>query len=158
MFGGGGMCAPIHTFCPLQCPNGYMKNDHGCEMCHCADSTTPNPSQTHNPAPLSYHHIANPCIPTHARCTLRCEQFTKGAGGCEFCQCDTTHRSSSTTTPTSTTTTTTTPAPVSMTSSPASSTIDTCAIAAQICDQRCNGEYLSDHKDCTFCVCKSDLG
>jgi len=32
-----------------------------------------------------------------------------------------------------------------------------CAIALEVCSLKCNSDYLSDPKDCTFCLCKSEL-
>lgn len=32
-----------------------------------------------------------------------------------------------------------------------------CELSKQVCDLRCKGEYLVDHKDCTYCVCRSDV-
>lgn len=37
------------------------------------------------------------------------------------------------------------------------STTDYCEVAKKLCTSRCQGEYLVDPIDCTYCVCKSDL-
>ncbi|XP_062612864.1 uncharacterized protein LOC134274606 [Saccostrea cucullata] len=161
-FGFGG-CRPITFFCHLSCANGYEKDGAGCDICHCkgVDSHLLT-------ADGSHHHISNPCIPHQMNCPLNCEYYVKGGTGCEFCMCDNSHHNTvqpSTDKPTTTASATSapqTPAPttsasVNTTGATTHDPID-CELTKQVCDQKCHGEYLIDHKDCTFCVCKSDLG
>ncbi|XP_052693992.1 antistasin-like [Crassostrea angulata] len=156
-------CQPILMFCRLNCANGYEKDGSGCDICHCKGSDTHLllVDGTH-------HHIQNPCIPSQQSCPLNCEYYVKGGTGCEFCMCDNSHQTttvpSTTVTPKATTVqkqaTSSTAAPVTATSGKLNVTthdpID-CELSKQVCDLRCKGEYLVDHKDCTYCVCRSDV-
>ncbi|XP_048750727.1 uncharacterized protein LOC125662518 [Ostrea edulis] len=156
-------CRPITMFCHLSCANGYEKDGSGCDICHCKGVDTHLLIGDGN-----HHHIQNACIPSQQNCPLNCEYYVKGGTGCEFCMCDNSHHNTnqpsstqSTAASTSTKAATSTTASATSTSGQTGATthdpID-CELTKQVCDERCHGEYLIDHKDCTFCVCKSDLG
>nr|XP_022310185.1 antistasin-like [Crassostrea virginica] len=154
-------CQPINMFCHLSCANGFEKDGSGCDICHCkgVDTHLVSVDGTH-------HHIRDPCIPSQQSCPLNCEYYVKGGNGCEFCMCDTSHHTTkapSTAQPTSTVqkiVTSTTAAPPAVTSGNSNVTthdpID-CEVSKQVCNLRCKGDYLVDPKDCTVCVCKSDV-
>ncbi|XP_060073898.1 cysteine-rich motor neuron 1 protein-like [Ylistrum balloti] len=168
-FGPGGFhsdssgCVSLHHYCPISpilCPNGFAKDTHGCLLCHCAESSTAT-----DPAQQTIHHyIHNPCIPTQAHCTLPCDVYLKGGTGCEFCMCDHAHQTKSPTTIEANSTTSQVPTTTLSTTQPPTSAENTttasrdCALATHICNAQCDGKYLVDPNDCTFCVCKGDLG
>ncbi|XP_021359098.1 uncharacterized protein LOC110454079 [Mizuhopecten yessoensis] len=157
-------CVSLHHYCPISpilCPNGFAKDTHGCQLCHCAESSTgTDPAQQ-----TIHHHIQNACIPSQASCTLSCDVYVKGGIGCEFCMCDHAHQTNSPTTMAATTTT----APASTTMKRPTTELQTstekattashhCALAIQICTAQCGGKYLVDPHDCTYCVCKAQIG
>ncbi|XP_033726218.1 uncharacterized protein LOC117315908 [Pecten maximus] len=157
-------CVGLHHYCPISpnlCPNGFAKDTHGCPLCHCAEgSTSTDPAQQ-----TVHHHIHNACIPSQASCTLACDVYVKGGTGCEFCMCDHSHQTDS---PTTTIAANTTDEKVSSTETPtaelptstgkATTASRDCALATQICIAQCGGKYLVDPNDCTFCVCRADIG
>ncbi|XP_069103212.1 cysteine-rich motor neuron 1 protein-like [Argopecten irradians] len=157
-------CVGLHHYCPISpglCPNGFAKDTHGCPLCHCAEmSTATNPA-----AQTIHHHIQHACIPSQASCTLECDAYVKGGTGCEFCMCDHAHQTARPTTTIAEVTTDTavstteTSTPHIPTSTGKSTTASRdCALATKICIAQCGGKYLVDPDDCTFCVCRNDIG
>ncbi|KTF84642.1 hypothetical protein cypCar_00041389 [Cyprinus carpio] len=88
-------CPDVSTYCSLECPLGYEKDNYGCEVCECSVSTPKcRPMTCSKTCPYGYMRNKHGC--EMCRC-VRCPPFScdkhcsdgyrKSRKGCSVCEC-----------------------------------------------------------------------
>lgn len=135
-------CIPAETTCDKSCQNGFLIGPNNCEYCLCSQYkqiiTTTIPT---TPEAVV---LPNACFPSQ-KCNMQCSHgYAHGPSGCQYCLC----APEGTQAPT-------THAPKIAHSNDTMS--EQCVIATAICQVKCQGGFMTDRNDCTFCTCKGEI-
>ncbi|XP_061170383.1 uncharacterized protein LOC133179706 [Saccostrea echinata] len=144
-------CLPHQQFCPLNCPEGFMTGNGGCQFCICYQSNITDLATTQTPVTTTISkikvHMSNPCIRNQTICDKYCaEGYLLGPDDCQYCLCRNlipgiVYTKAPSTTPSSETTTLAYYLP------------NPCQSGQHVCTAYCQYGYILGPGNCQYCMC-----